>query len=72
LIEISIENTDFTELEGLTHGLKGSTTNLGTGGISDLLITFNTYLTDGTDTDIIQAYHRHFIHYLNELKKQYT
>ena len=72
LIETAIKEGDFHQLEKLTHGIKGSATNLGTGGVSDLLDEFNTYLKSGTDTDIAEAYLKHLVHYTNELKKQYS
>ena len=72
LIEAAIKEGDFHQLEKLTHGIKGSATNLGTGGVSDLLDEFNTYLKSGTDTDIAEAYLKHLVHYTNELKTQYS
>ncbi len=72
LIEAAIQSGDFHKLERLTHGIKGSATNLGTGGVSDLLSEYNTYLKTGTDIDIAKAYLDHLIHYTNELKAQYT
>ena len=72
LIEAAIEEGDFHKIEKLTHGIKGSATNLGTGGVSDLLTDYNTYLKTGTDSDIAKAYLKHLIHYTNELKSQYT
>ena len=72
LIEAAIQEIDFHQLEKLTHGIKGSATNLGTGGVSDLLDEFNTYLKSGTDTDIAETYLKHLVHYTNELKKQYS
>jgi hypothetical protein len=72
LIKAAIEGGDFHKMERLTHGIKGSATNLGTGGVSDLLSEYNTYLKTGTDIDIAKAYLEHLIHYTNELKAQYT
>jgi len=72
LIEKSLKDNDFHQMERLTHSIKGSATNLGTGGISDLLVECNTYLKTGTDTDIANAYFTHLIHYTKALKKQYT
>jgi len=72
LIEASIENADFHQIERLTHGIKGSATNIGTGGVSDLLVEFNTYVKEGDDIDIVKAYQQHFIHYTEALKKQYA
>ncbi len=72
LIEAAIQEGDFHHLEKLIHGIKGSATNLGTGGVSDLLVDFNTYVKTGTDVDIAKAYLEHLIHYTNELKAQYA
>ncbi|WP_309498511.1 hypothetical protein [Sulfurovum sp.] len=72
LIEKAILELDFHQMERLTHGIKGSATNLGTGGVSDLLVEYNTYLKTGTDIDIAKAYLNHLVHYHNELKAQYT
>ena len=71
LIEAAIQDSDFHKIERLTHGIKGSATNLGTGGVSDLLVDYNTYVKTGTDSDIAQAYLEHLVHYTNELKTQY-
>lgn len=72
LIEAAIQERDFHKIEKLTHGIKGSATNLGTGGVSDLLVDYNTYVKTGTDVDIAKAYLEHLKHYNNELKAQYA
>ena len=72
LIEEAMNIPDFHQMERLTHSIKGSATNLGTGGVSDLLVEWNTYLKTGTDTDITKAYFDHLVHYTAELKAQYT
>jgi len=72
LIEVAMKDLDFHKMEQLTHGIKGSATNLGTGGVSDLLVDCNTYLKTGTDIDIAKAYFEHLVHYTEELKAQYT
>jgi len=72
LIEAAIQAGDFHKIERLTHGIKGSATNLGTGGVSDLLVDYNTYLKTGTDSDIAKTYFAHLVHYTNELKTQYA
>ena len=72
LIEEVLEIPDYHQMERLTHSIKGSATNLGTGGISDLLVECNTYLKEGTDFDIATAYFGHLKHYTQELKKQYA
>ena len=71
LIEAAIQDGDFHQIERLIHGIKGSASNLGTGGVSDLLTDYNTYLKTGTDPDIAKAYLDHLVHYTNELKAQY-
>jgi HPt (histidine-containing phosphotransfer) domain-containing protein len=72
LIEEVLISSDFHKMERLTHSIKGSATNLGTGGISDLLVECNTYLKEGTDSDVANVYFEHLKHYTQELKKQYT
>lgn len=72
LIEEALNTPDYHQMERLTHSIKGSTTNLGTGGISDLLVDCNTYLKSGTDPDIAKAYFEHLVHYTAELKEQYS
>jgi hypothetical protein len=59
-------------MERLTHSIKGSATNIGTGGVSDLLVDCNTYLKTGTDIDIAKAYVAHLKQYTQELKAQYA
>jgi len=72
LMEAAIKEFDFHKMEQLIHGIKGSASNLGTGGVSDLLDDCNSYLKTGTDIDIIEAYLEHLVHYTEELKTQYT
>ena len=72
LLDAAMKEGDFHKMEQLTHGIKGSSSNLGTGGVSDLLAEYNTYLRTGTDIDIAKAYLEHLIHYTNELKVQYA
>ena len=72
LIEEAMNIPDFHQMERLTHSIKGSATNIGTGGVSDLLVTYNTYLKTGTDIDIAKAYLEHLKHYTQELKEQYS
>ncbi|PHS40342.1 MAG: hypothetical protein COB07_04395 [Sulfurovum sp.] len=72
LLEAALKEGDFPKMERLTHGIKGSATNLGTGGVSDLLAEYNTYLKTGTDSDIVKAYLEHLIQYTSALKTQYS
>jgi HPt (histidine-containing phosphotransfer) domain-containing protein len=72
LIKEAIAISDFHDLEQLTHSIKGSSSTVGTGGISDLLDDFNTYLKTGKEPTIIEAYFEHLKHYYEELKRQYS
>jgi len=72
LIKEAMANSDFHTIERLTHSIKGSSTTVGTGGISDLLTDFNTYIKIGKEPAIIEAYIEHLNHYYEELKEQYT
>ena len=72
LIETATQEGDFHKIERLTHGIKGSATNLGTGGVSDLLVEYNTYLKSGRDIAIAEAYFEHLKRYTDELKTQYN
>ena len=72
LLEAALKEGDFHKMERLTHGIKGSATNLGTGGVADLLAEYNTYLKTGTDIDIAEAYIEHLKEYTNALKIQYS
>ena len=72
LIKEAIESSDFHKLEQLTHSIKGSSTTVGTGGISDLLAEFNTYIKTGTEAAIVESYFEHLKHYTQELKEQYS
>jgi HPt (histidine-containing phosphotransfer) domain-containing protein len=70
-IQVAIDNQDMEKLEALTHSIKGSSTNIGVGGIADLLIEFNTYTKNSSDPRIVQEYFNNLKVYLQELKNQY-
>lgn len=72
LIKEEMRKGDFHQLEKLTHSIKGSATNLGTGGVSDLLVDFNTYLKKGTDREITEHYIAALETYMEKLKAQYA
>ena len=72
LIKEAMEISDIHNIERLTHSIKGSSTTVGTGGISDLLVEFNTYVKTGTEPNIIEAYFKYLKHYTQELKEQYS
>ncbi|HFQ61223.1 MAG TPA: Hpt domain-containing protein [Epsilonproteobacteria bacterium] len=71
-IKEMLDIKNFHQMERLTHSIKGAATNIGTGGVSDLLVAYNTYLKKGTDIHIIKAYFEQLKHYTQELKIQYT
>jgi len=72
LIKEAMAISDFHNIEQLTHSIKGSSTTVGTGGISDLLADFNTYIKTGKEAAIIEAYFEQLNHYYEELKEQYA
>ena len=72
LLKEAMAISDFRNMEQLTHSIKGSSTTVGTGGVSDLLADFNTYLKSGAEPAIAEAYLEHLNHYYEELKEQYA
>ncbi|SFZ97787.1 COG1565: Uncharacterized conserved protein [hydrothermal vent metagenome] len=72
LIEEAINKKDFYNAERLTHSIKGSSTTVGTGGISDLLVEFNTYLKTKTDEETIKEYFKYLKIYSHNLEKQFS
>lgn len=71
LIEKALQEGNFHQMERLTHSIKGSSTNIGTGGIADLLIDCNTYLKTGTDPLLAKSYYEELKVQLGNLKTQY-
>lgn len=72
LIEEAMDKEDFHSMERLTHSIKGSSTTVGTGGVSDLLVEFNTYLKTGKEMAIAKVYFKNLMHYTDELEKQFA
>jgi HPt (histidine-containing phosphotransfer) domain-containing protein len=72
LIQEAMDKEDFHNMERLTHSIKGSSTTVGTGGISDLLVEFNTYLKTGKDLPIAEAYVKYLNQYTEDLEKEFT
>lgn len=72
LLKEALEISDFEAMERLTHSIKGSSMTVGTGGVSDLLSDYNTYLKTGAEPAIAEAYLEHLKHYYKELKEQYS
>ena len=71
LIEAAMLQHDFHQMERVTHGIKGSSTNVGTGGVTDLIVAYNTYLKTGTDMAVAAIYHTRLKKELERLKTQY-
>jgi len=72
LIKEAMEKEDFHNMERLTHSIKGSSTTVGTGGVSDLLVEYNTYLKTGKDLPIAEAYLKHLNKYAEDLEKEFA
>lgn len=71
LIEKAMEVPDFHKMERLTHSIKGSSTTIGTGGVSDLLVDYNTYLKTGEELVVAKEYQKHLKYYLQKLQEQF-
>ncbi len=72
LIKEAIEASDFHNIERLTHSIKGSSTTVGSGGVSDLLVEFNTYVKTEKEIPVLEAYLKHLSHYCEVLEKEYA
>lgn len=72
LIKEALNKEDFHSMERLTHSIKGSSTTVGTGGVSDLLVEYNTYLKTGKDIPVAEAYFKNLNRYTDELEKQFA
>ena len=68
-LEEAVQQKNHARIETISHSLKGSSTSLGTGGVSDVLIDFNTYVKTGNDSQIIEAHLENLKHYLIDLKR---
>jgi len=71
LLDEAMAIPDFHQMERLTHSIKGSSTTIGTGGVSDLLVDYNTYLKTGDEVKVAEAYQAHLKRYYELLKKQF-
>ncbi len=71
LIEAAMQESDLSRMERLTHSIKGSATNIGTGGISDLITAYNTYLKTDGDIGMVKAYYEELVCQVDKLKAQY-
>ena len=67
-----IEKGDYTEVEHVTHGLKGAALNIGEGGVAQLLIDYNTYMKEGNEKPIVEAYQTRLKETVSDLKVEYS
>jgi len=70
-LETAVETKDNKRIEDISHMIKGSATNLGTGGAADVLVDFNTYMKTGGDPAVIAMHMRHLHRALGDLKEQF-
>ena len=70
-LEVAVQAQDNKQIENISHMIKGSATNLGTGGAADVLVDFNTYMKTGNDPLIIAGHMRNLHRSLAELKEQF-
>ena len=68
----AIANKDFEKVEHITHSIKGSSSTIGSGGVSDLIDAFSFYVQTGEDQEVAECYYKHLERYYNDLKKQYS
>ena len=67
-----IERGDFDRIEHVTHGLKGAATNIGSGGVADILVDYNTEMKNGKDPEAAQAYQELLKSAVSDLKIEYS
>lgn len=70
-IETALQKEDYENIEHLTHSIKGSSSNLGSGGVAAVVTDFNTYVKTGKDREIISAHMNNMKKYLHELKEEF-
>lgn len=70
-LEEAVSTQDNKKIEEVSHMIKGSATNLGTGGIADVLVDFNTYMKTANDPSVIAGHMRNLRRALKELKEQF-
>jgi len=70
-LEAAVEAHDAKQIEDISHMVKGSATNLGTGGIADVLIDFNTYMKSDNDPAVVAGHMLNLRRALKELKEQF-
>jgi len=71
-IETALSHNELSKVERITHGIKGAASNVETGGVTDLLIDYNTYMKSGRDITIIEAYQKRLKECISDLKVEYS
>ena len=71
-LEAAVSAMDETKIEDISHMIKGSATNLGTGGMADVLIDFNTYVKEAHDPAVIAQHMRNLHRAQKDLKAQFA
>ncbi|RUM45701.1 MAG: hypothetical protein DSY46_02070 [Hydrogenimonas sp.] len=71
-IETALLHNELSKVEHITHGIKGAASNVGTGGVTDLLVDYNTYMKSGRDITIIQAYQKRLKECISDLKVEFS
>jgi len=71
-LDNAIAEKNFTEAEHITHGLKGAALNIGEGGVAQLLVDYNTYMKEGTELPVIEAYQTLLKQTVSDLKVEYS
>jgi HPt (histidine-containing phosphotransfer) domain-containing protein len=71
-LQDAIDDKNVEQVERLTHSMKGSSSNIGVGGVTDLLIEFNTYTKSKSNFAVIKEYFNQLKVYLQKLKDQYS
>ncbi|RLA69957.1 MAG: hypothetical protein DRG24_07655 [Epsilonproteobacteria bacterium] len=70
-LEAAINSEDYEKIESISHMIKGSATSLGSGGVADVLVDFNTYSKEGKDIQVLQSHLANLKHHLVDLKAQF-
>ncbi len=70
-IETAIKGSDYKAVEEIVHTITGSSSTLGTGGVSSALISFYTAVQHRDDFQKLYTHLQNVKYYLAELKEQY-
>ncbi len=71
-LDEKIEEEDFDGMERIIHDLKGAASNIGTGGVADILIEYNNEMKNCRDLEIATAYRDLLKKAIDDLKIEYS